>query len=855
MSTGPAAPHPAPRRALPRLAGRSLRPAARRALRPAARRALRPAARRALRRSLLATLLAALAAPVALAAAHPAAARTPAAAPAAARTPAAHPAAARTPAAAPARHVVIVGLSGLRWSDLSPAATPALWRLADQGSAGSLVDYAVLPLTCPADGWLTLNSGARAQADHTDAGCRAFPAVHPSNTGATIPALPALISYNQRFHNDPDWGLLARAAARAAASAADRAANRAAGCATAVGPGAALALASPSGAVASYLPSPADLTAGVLARCPLTVVDLGNTGSSERSVALAAADAELQHLMAELPPATTLLLTAPGSTTKPPHLQLALVDGAGYQAGLLESASTRQPGLVVLTDLTPTVLGWLGQRVPSGVVGAQLTRGARGPLPGTVQTLAGRDTAEQVWRSTHNEFFWAYALADAGVLAAIGLAFRGAAPERRRRRARCWRVAGVFAVSVPAGTFLANLAPWWRQAHPAACLYGLAAGLALVIAGVALLVTRRRDTLAPFGLICLFTVAVLGLDVMTGSRLQLETPFGLSVIEAGRFYGIGNEALGIYGSTALFAAAWLALVALRRPVPSRTESPAPSGPSSSPAPSGSSSSPTSSGPSSSPAPSGPSSRRPALAAVTAVATFAVFASGWPGFGGKVGGTIAMVPCFAVLAMAVAGIRLSWRRLALAAVSGLVLFVVFALVSYFTRVTGKSDIGTFAGNALHGRAGGLLLRKIHSNLGSLTVNMFSPLVPVVVVVTGLMLWRPSWFALRTMPLAYAAEPLLRPVLAVLWLMPVLGWFADDSGVVVPAAALPLALPLGIGALAAAAYRYRSSQGTDQEGPGAVPAIADSRRPVPAHDLAAEGDRRGEYPGVGWRDSGR
>ncbi|MGH3288917.1 MAG: hypothetical protein ACRDPD_30290, partial [Streptosporangiaceae bacterium] len=363
-----------------------------------------------------------------------------------------------------------------------------------------------------------------------------------------------------------------------------------------------------------------------------------------------------------------------------------------------------------------------------------------------------------------------------------------------------------------------------RQAHPAAWLYGLAAALALVIALAALAVTRRRDALAPFGLVCLFTVAVLGLDVMTGSRLQLETPFGLSMTEAGRFYGIGNEALGIYGVTALFAASWLALVALRRSADSRAHS-------------------------------RPSSRRPALAAVAAVAIFAVFASGWPGFGGKVGGTIAMVPCFALLLMAVAGVRLTWRRLVPVAVSWVALFVVFALVSYFTAVTGRSDIGTFAGNVLHGHAGSLLLRKIGSNLGSLSVSMFSPLIPIVVVVTVLMLWRPAWFGLKTMPLAYAAEPLLRPILAVLWLMPVLGWFADDSGVIVPAAALPLALPLGIAALAAVAYRYRSSQGSEQEGPGAVPAIADSGRPVPAHDLAAEGDRRTEHPGVGGRDPGR
>jgi hypothetical protein len=676
-----------------------------------------------------------------------------------------------------ARHVVVVGISGLRWSDVSATGTPTLWRLAGQGSVGSLVDYAVLPLTCPADGWLTLNVGARAQSEHTDASCGAFPAVLPSGAGAQVPGLPALESYNNQFHNTPSWGLLSRESP---------------GCATAVGPGAALALAGPSGRVASYLPSPSDITAGVLSRCPLTVVDLGNLQSTERSMVLASADSELAQIVADLPPGTTLLVTAPGATTKDPHLQLALVSGPGYQAGLLDAASTRQPGLVVLTDLTPTVLGWLG--VPasgssvagtalSAVGGAQITRGDRGALAATVRSLIGRDTAEQVWRSTHSKFFWAFALADIVVMAGIGLAFWGAVPEARRRRARWWRVAGVFAVSVPAGTFLANLVPWWQFAHPAVWLYAVAAAWAAVIGAAALAGPWRRDPIGPFGVICLLTVVVLGIDVMTGSRLQLETPFGLSVLQAGRFYGIGNEALGIYGITGLLAAAWLGLLALRRY---------------------------------------PSSRRPAVAAVAVVALFAVFASGWPGFGGKVGGTIAMVPCFLLLAGAVAGIRLNWRLVLLVAVSGLALFVIFALISYFTPVTGKSDIGSFAGSSLHGHSGGLLLRKINSNIGSLSVNALSPLSPIVVVVTGLMLWRPSWFGLKTVPAAYAAQPLLRPIMGVLWLMPVLGWFADDSGVIVPAAALPLALPLGIAILAATSHfdgqsRYRNTTVTGPSGP--------------------------------------
>ena len=206
-------------------------------------------------------------------------------------------ASAQATATTPVRHVVVVGISGLRWSDVSPSATPTLWRLAGQGSMGSLVDYAVLPLTCPADAWLTLNAGARAQSDHTNAACGAFPAVDPAGSGAMVPAMGALMTYNQQFHNTPNWGLLARSVP---------------GCATAVGPGAALALADGAGHVASYLPSAAGLTAGVLARCPLTVVDLGNIGYAERSSALASLDAELARIAADLPAARGCSSPRPG---------------------------------------------------------------------------------------------------------------------------------------------------------------------------------------------------------------------------------------------------------------------------------------------------------------------------------------------------------------------------------------------------------------------------------------------------------------------------------------------------------------------------------------------------------------
>ena len=65
---------------------------------------------------------------------------------------------------------------------------------------------------------------------------------------------------------------------------------------------------------------------------------------------------------------------------------------------------------------------------------------------------------------------------------------------------------------------------------------------------------------------------------------------------------------------------------------------------------------------------------------SAVAAFAVIACGWPQFGGKVGGMIAIVPCCLLLlmAMAMAGIRIMVRRGRVVLGSGVALFALFAL---------------------------------------------------------------------------------------------------------------------------------------------------------------------------------
>ena len=735
------------------------------------------------------------------------------AAPMAARAAAAGPGAARP------GHVILAGIGGLRWSDISPAGTPTLWHLAGEGSAGSLDVTGISIRTCPVDGWLTLNSAARASAPHPAAGrCPADAAVvagHARAGGpprqARIPRFPALVGYNARFSEDPQWGLLATAPGRGR-------------CATAAGPGAALALAARSGRVARYLPSPSQLTPALLGRCPLTVADLGNLpatgGRAGRDSALRAADQRLAAITRDLPPDTILVVLAPGDGSEP-QLRVIIVTGPGYADGLLAAASTRQPGLVTLTDVTPAVLGWLGMPVPAGVTGSPIQAVRRASLAGTVRMLLQQDAATQVYRQTVTTFFLLIGFGGAlvfAVMAVIGCApARQQAPAGRQARGGRWsaarrldlagrraarasaaRMAGLWLASVPVGTFLASLVPWWSQPHPAAVLYLLAAAWAALIAAVALAGPWRADPLGPPGVVAAVTLGVLALDLMTGSQLARDTPFGLTPLGSGRFYGLGNSAVVIYGVSAVLTAAWLGGVLLRR-----------------------------------------GQRTAGLVCMASVTGLAAVVSGWPGFGAKVGGTIAMLPGFVLFLAVAAGIRITARRVVLAAVSGLLLIALFALANYLLPVTGHSDIGAFAGQVLHGHAGPTLRRKISSNLNSLGGNPFVLVIPVLLGLAGLVLaglarGRSGW--LRTTLLARACQqiPLLRPALATSWLIAVLCWLAEDNGVTVPAFGAPFVLPLVIAIVCAPAIV------TALPGPPAAPAAPGRSAPGTraGHDQAGQ-----------------
>ncbi|GAA3092230.1 hypothetical protein GCM10010530_17040 [Kribbella aluminosa] len=608
--------------------------------------------------------------------------------------------------------VVLVGVDGLKWSDVSASGTPNLWRLVGESAVAAVSVRTVDVVGCAADAWLTLNTGVRTAAPRGESGGCVAPgglvARGSVSRWSDIEMLGTQSSY------DPEFGLLAAGAAQR-------------GCATAVGPGAGLALADARGQVAHYT---AQLQGADLNACPLTVVDLGGGP-------LAAVDAEIGKVRAAVPSAELVIVGLPDGTA--PHLQALLVHGGGN--GLLDANSTRHRGLVQLTDLTPTVLSALGVASPDRAVGSVLRTESGAPRDpqALVQQLGQFDRAAQTIDRNVTAFYW---LAGVGALVASGLLI---AFGRSR-----WLL--LVSASLPVASFLANLLQWWRFSAASLVLWIGVIGWAVIVGTVARFGPWRRQRLGSAGFVAAVTAVVLAADVVTGSRLQLSSLWGLSPLDAGRFYGVGNVAFGALAMAVLISGAWVASV-----LP----------------------------------------RRWAVLCVAGIGLAAVVADGWPSYGADFGGVLALVPGVAVLVVAVAGIRVRARWVLIIGAGAVAAVVGIALLDWSRGSGRRSHLGNFVQQVFDGTAGSTLHRKVDANVQSFAGRPWlAVLVALVVLLTAVLVIRPE--RLRAAQVLNT-EPVLRPCIAACLVTAVVGMAANDSGVIVLGICCAVALPLLVHAM--------------------------------------------------------
>jgi hypothetical protein len=466
------------------------------------------------------------------------------------------------------------------------------------------------------------------------------------------------------------------------------------------------------------------------------------------------------------------------ATSIPGHLYVLLARGAGPGSapGPLASRTTRRSPYVQLTDLAPTALRALGIPRPGTMTGRPAYR-AHGTHTGTVArvgALVDDDRAAHTEHTLLAPFFGGWVAVEVVLFVTLAVALALLRPSAARRRLlAATRLLGLCAATVPASTFLAQLAPWWRAGHPAVA-YGVliaawSAAIGVAATFLATIAMRTRPpVLAAGGLVAAATFAVFVGDLLAGATLQLGSLAGYSPLVAGRFHGIGNIAFGILAAAALLAAAAAAGGCRRRTV--------------------------------------------ATALVVGLGAVAVAVDGAPSWGDDFGGVVALVPAFVLLALLASGARVTWRRVVLAVVAGIVVVAGVAAGDYLRPPADRTHIGRFVAVLLAGGGGTVVHRKALASLHLLTHNPAVPLLIPALIVCAVILARP-FGPFAGLQRAFDARPALRHGLVATLVAAVIGGLVNDSGVLVAAIVLAVAVPLAIAAGARAARRTAPVDGAE------------------------------------------
>jgi hypothetical protein len=275
------------------------------------------------------------------------------------------------------------------------------------------------------------------------------------------------------------------------------------------------------------------------------------------------------------------------------------------------------------------------------------------------------------------------------------------------------------------------------------------------------------------------TAAVLGADLLTGSRLQLNSLMGYSPLVGGRYYGMGNIAFAVLATSTLLAAAGVAQwLEPRR------------------------------------------GRRAAVAAVLAMTLTAALLDSWTAWGSDFGGLIAFVPGLATTALLVSGRRVSFLRLQLLRAAGMALVLGVAFIDHLRPPAEQTHMGRFFGQLVEGNALPWLERKFTAMIRTFGNPTLLPIVVAAFLFLVLVLHRPGRAGAGGLQLAYDRAPMLRAGLSGAFVTALVGGAVNDSGLAVPTLALAVAVPL---ALTAAVIALEAREASDAP-TGPVPGLA-------------------------------
>ena len=237
-------------------------------------------------------------------------------------------------------------------------------------------------------------------------------------------------------------------------------------------------------------------------------------------------------------------------------------------------------------------------------------------------------------------------------------------------------------------------------------------------------------------------------DVMTGSHLQIATVFGYSPTVGGRFAGFGNLSFGQVATAAILLAGILAHLL---------------------------------------------GRRWGVRAALAILAVTLVADGMPIWGSDVGGVLAAVPAFSLVALRLTGRRVSVPRFLALGGGAVAAVVAFGLLDLSRPAPQRTHLGRLLEQMGQDGLGPLtdaIIRKIGANLAVLPTSVWVPLVPSVLAFLAWLAWGKS----PRLEMLRARAPELQPAFVGVLVAAALGFALNDSGIAVPAMMLGVLNPV-------------------------------------------------------------
>jgi hypothetical protein len=209
--------------------------------------------------------------------------------------------------------------------------------------------------------------------------------------------------------------------------------------------------------------------------------------------------------------------------------------------GLLTSATTRRPGLAAATDVAPLVLEQLGEPIPGAMLGRTIGLSGLGGVPELLQMQTEIDRVFRLRPPLLKTYVFFQIVI---VLGALLNMFIRIVPIR-------WFEPLLLGLlSVP---LLLLILPLYRVSMVA----GFAWTIVAVVGFVFVLRKLTRELVWQFAAVAVPTALLLVTDLLRDAPLMKVSVLGYDPVSGARYYGLGNEYMGVLVGTAVLGAAAL----------------------------------------------------------------------------------------------------------------------------------------------------------------------------------------------------------------------------------------------------------------------------------------------------------